>query len=71
MGNEMPGMEEYRLILTHEYHDSDGTHIRLDEPVVITHCFPHLDMMPQSVVINEMMEKMKLYLLRECEHSGW
>lgn len=63
--------EEYRLVLTHTYVNEDGKRIALEDPVEVTHIFPAGDIrriLPVSICINDMMDRMKEYILRKvCE----
>ena len=60
------GYEEYRLVLSHDLVIGD-TRIKLNDPIVTKYIvlrgyrFPNPNMVP--MLINEMMEKMKDYLL--------
>ena len=60
------GYEEYRLVLSHDLVIGD-TRIKLNDPIVTNYIvlrgyrFPNPNMVP--MLINEMMEKMKDYLL--------
>ncbi len=65
--------EEYRLVLTHSYIDEDGERTMLDEPVNVAQVIP-LDrsrqmIPPVSVCINDMMDRMKQYILRRAENG--
>lgn len=60
--------EEYRLVFTHTYVDEDGERRLLEDPVKVVHVFPaggNGMIMPVAVCINELMERMKNYILRK------
>lgn len=64
--------EKYRIVLTHEYIDSDGQKHRLEEPLAVEYTLL-LDNMGftvrPSVLINEMMDKLKIGLLTRFENN--
>lgn len=59
--------ERYTLTLRHEYLDSDGQHHSLDEPIVVSYSMMHIDerssVPPSAIVINEMMERMRKFMI--------
>lgn len=60
--------EEYRLVLTHTYVDGDGERTALEDPVEVVHVFPadgNRMLLPVSVCINDMMDRMKDYILQK------
>lgn len=62
--------EEYRLVLTHTYVDGDGERTALEDPVNIVQVFPMTGsriIPPLAVCINDMMDRMKHYILRRVE----
>lgn len=60
--------EEYRLTLFHTYIDADGHAHSLEQPVVVNQMIPFGDdKTPQCIVINEMIENMKRFVLLKCE----
>lgn len=61
--------EEYRLVLTHTYVNEDGKRIALEDPVEVRHMFPAGEnrmVLPVSICINDMMDRMKEYILRKA-----
>ena len=58
--------EQYTLTLTHEYIDDDGERNTLDEPIKVNYIVLRTGYLaqPLSIVINEMMDSMKHYLLQ-------
>ena len=66
MSEELFPHERYTLTLRHEYVDSDGQHCSLDEPIVVSYSVMHMDerSVPSSaIVINDMMERMRMYMI--------
>lgn len=64
--------EEYRLVLTHAYVDGDGERTALEDPVEVVHIFPaerNRMLLPVSVCINDMMDRMKEYILQKVNES--
>lgn len=62
--------EEYRLVLTHTYIDEDGERTLLEDPVKVVQVFPSgvsRIIPPVAVCINDMMDRMKHYILRRVE----
>lgn len=60
--------EEYRLVLTHTYVNEDGKRIALEDPVEVVQMFPSMEnrrVLPVSICINDMMDRMKEYILRK------
>lgn len=60
--------EEYRLVLTHTYVDGNGERMALEDPVEVVQMFPSMEnrrVLPVSVCINDMMDRMKEYILRK------
>lgn len=60
--------EEYRLVLTHTYVNEDGERMALEDPVEVVQLFPSIEnrrILPVSVCINDMMDRMKEYILRK------
>ena len=66
--------EEYRLVLTHNYVDEDGKRTASEDPIQVTHVFPmdYCDRMilPTAVCINDMLDRMKDYILRKAGEYG-
>lgn len=61
--------EEYRLVLTHTYVNEDGKRIALEDPVEVRHMFSAGEnrmVLPVSIYINDMMDRMKEYILRKA-----
>ena len=66
--------ERYTLTLRHEYVDSDGQHHSLEEPIAVSYAVMRMDEMsaPSSaIVINEMMERMRMYMIEGGEQNGY
>ena len=66
--NEKMAYEEYRLVFTHTYIDGDGERTVLEDPIKVVHVFPtgeNRTILPVSVCLNDMLERMKDYILRE------
>lgn len=67
---EKMAYEEYQLVLTHTYVDGDGERTALEDPVKVVQVLP-LDrgrlIPPVAVCINDMMDRMKHYILRRAE----
>lgn len=60
--------EEYRLVLTHTYVNEGGERIALEDPVEVVQLFPSIEnrrILPVSICINDMMDRMKEYILRK------
>ena len=60
--------EEYRLVLTHTYVNGDGERLALEDPVEVKHIFlagENRKILPVSICINDMMDRMKEYILRK------
>lgn len=59
-----PCVEQFRIVLTHEYIDEDGKKHMLDEPLAI--CYTNIWSNHASVAwtLNEMMDKMRCELLK-------
>ena len=60
--------EEYRLVFTHTYVDEDGERTALEDPIKVVHVFHTGDnrtILPVAVCLNDMLERMKDYILRE------
>lgn len=64
--------EEYQLVLTHTYVDGDGNRTAIEDPVKVVQVFP-LDRIgiipPVAVCINDMMDRIKHYILRKGEEE--
>ncbi len=66
----MKPLEKYTLTLKHEYVDIDGRPLVLvDEPIVVTQIINHEFTYGASIVINDMFERMRQYMLRESERK--
>ena len=63
--------EIYTLTLEHEYVDDDGKRIKLDEPIKTCYMAMKDRVVnpPVSIVINDMMDKMKAYMLHEVSKT--
>lgn len=60
--------EEYRLVLTHTYVNEDGERMALEDPVEVVQLFSSIEnrrILPVSICINDMMDRMKEYILRK------
>lgn len=57
--------ERYTLTLRHEYTDPDGQTYHLEEPIEVSCYVPHMDEMPSAIVINDMMERMRMYMIEK------
>lgn len=60
--------DRYILTLKHEYEFEKNGEIRrvkADEPLCIGYAVAHIDMIPAPMVINEMMDKLKIALLKQ------
>ena len=58
--------EQYTLVLRHEYIDQDGQHHNLENPIAVSYSAADMDersIPPLSFVINEMMERMRMYII--------
>ena len=65
--------EEYELVLTHTYVDGNGERMVLEDPVKVTCVFPAEGngVIPSvAVCINDMMDRMKDYILRKAVRKG-
>lgn len=65
--------EEYSLILTHTYVNEDGDRMELEDPVKVVRVFPvegNRMILPVAVCINDMMDRMKDYILRKAGEVG-
>lgn len=62
---EIVPYEEYRLTLTHDLVNSDGTIIQMEKPVNIKHLIV-TDAPPEyrNAIINAMMDRMKQFVLK-------
>ena len=62
-------IERYKLILKHDMMLDDGTWKELDKPLAVEMCGP--DVVPGSIVVNEMLNRLAHYMLEkvreECE----
>lgn len=61
--------EEYRLVLTHTYVNEDGERMALEDPVEVVQLFSSIEnrrILPVSICINDMMDRMKEYILRKA-----
>jgi len=57
-------LEQYTLILKHEFIDSDGKKHTIDEPICVKQIIGNESLAWQpSVVVNDMLERMRAYLL--------
>lgn len=59
--------ERYTLVLRHEYVDEDGNRHELDKPITVSHIITIHPSGMRSVVINDMVERMRIYLLQTIE----
>ena len=60
--------ERYRLILVHEYVDEKGAAHRLEDPICTDYNIMYDRVNPPaSVIINEMLEKLKRFILSSME----
>lgn len=56
--------ERYRLILTHEYVDDDGEAHKIEDPICTNYTIIRDEYTPPTpVIINEMIERLKHFLL--------
>ena len=62
--------EEYTLILKHELVYPDDRKIQLDEPCICKSCFIYGQDVPISYIVNEMLEKMKHFVLKKMEETN-
>ena len=66
--------EQYTLTLRHEYVDSAGQHYSLDEPIMVSYSVMHIDerssVPPSAIVINEMMERMRKFMIKSMIERG-
>ena len=61
-------IERYRLILTHEYIDDDGEAHKIEKPICTDYSImPDEHTLPVPVIINEMMEKLKSFMLNSVK----
>lgn len=61
-------IERYRLILTHEYIDGDGEAHKIEKPICTDYIIMRDDHTPPlPVIINEMMEKLKSFMLNSVK----
>lgn len=63
--------ERYRLILTHEYIDKKGVAHKLEDPI----CTDYSIMLdginpPPAVIINEMLERLRQFMLNSVEQES-
>ena len=59
-------LEQYTLILKHEFIDSDGKHHLIDEPIFVKQIISQeLIGCSTSIVVNDMLERMRAYLLQK------
>ena len=69
--DRMYPMERYRTVLTHEIIDSDGSRHQIEEPIVCNYCLTRMDIAMGgrrgAVVVNEMLERLSEYLLKQVE----
>lgn len=64
-------IERYRLILTHEYIDEKGAVHRLEDPICADYnIMSDESNPPKSVIINEMMEKLRRYILNSVKQEA-
>lgn len=61
--------EIYQLTLTHYMQDEEGNRIRLEEPVVCNSIFDRRFGNP-VIVLNEIFERTKEYVLRKAAEGG-
>ena len=61
---EFPSFERYRVILKHEYFDNQGNHYEIEEPLAVEYTILRSEYyIPVTILINEMMDKLKFALL--------
>lgn len=64
-------IEQYTLILKHEYVDGNGERHEFEKPIKVSYtvCMDATNQMqmPKSVVVNEMMERMGRYVIERME----
>lgn len=58
-------LEEYTLILKHEYVYSDGKKHMVDEPVFVKQVISPEYVHRTSVVVNEMIDRMRQFLMQK------
>lgn len=71
--DEIVPYEEYRLTLTHDLVNSDGTIIQMEEPLTIKHLNLVVKDAPpeyRDALINEMMDRMKRFVLKGGEDAS-
>ena len=62
-------IERYRIVLRHEMLVGDNV-LSLGKPIVIECCAPKDSMINGSLIINEMMDRLKDGLLRKFEEES-
>lgn len=62
MNDHIP-MEVYTLTLTHTFLTKDGMSCNIESPLVLQHCAPRFEHWGSSIIVDEMMDKMKHALL--------
>ena len=60
-------METYTLILKHEYVDARGQKYLLEDPIVVKQAFLAYYHWKPSVIVNEMFERMREYMLAKVK----
>ena len=63
-------LEQYTLILKHEFIDSDGKKHQIDEPIFVKQIISNESLAwRHSVVVNDMLERMRAYLLMKVREK--
>lgn len=63
-------IERYRIVLRHEMITGDDEVIPIGKPVAIECCVPHDPMFNGSLIINDMMDRLKDGLLQKFEKES-
>lgn len=64
-------IERYMLTLVHEYIGNNGEPYQIEDPIrVASNVMINENAPPQSVVVNEMIERLKYFMLNSIEQEG-
>ena len=61
--------ERYKLVLRHDFVDGEDVH-EIEKPIVVQYCFDRSNGMSGAYIINEMIEKLRVYMLSLIEEDG-
>lgn len=64
--------ERYRTVLIHEFVDNDGKCIPIDPPLSVQYSIMRGENfgVPTCLLLNEMMDKLKMALIENAERNG-